>query len=116
MQIAISTRHGVLGSDQQAYIHAKAEKLTKYFDRLMSIEVAVEHTKNAWKIEIRASAEHKHDFFASETGVTPEAAMDLCEHKIEQQLRKYKERVQNHKGEATIGDATRELPDSSDPA
>ncbi len=76
MQIAISTRHGELRSDQQAYLRAKAEKLTKYFDRLMSIEVAVEHTKNAWKVEIRASAEHKHDFFASESGATPEAAMD----------------------------------------
>jgi putative sigma-54 modulation protein len=111
VQIAISTLHGVLGADQQAYLQAKAEKLTKYFDRLMSIEVAVDHTKNSWKVEIRASAEHKHDFFASETGATPETAMDLCEHKIEQQLRKYKDRVQNHKGEATIGDATPELPE-----
>ena len=112
MQIEISTLHGVLGQDQHAYIHAKAEKLTKYFARLMAIEVAVVHSKNAWKVEIRVSAEHKHDFFASETGVTPEAAMDQCEHKIEQQLRKYKEQFQNHKGEATVGDA---IPDLVEP-
>ena len=111
MQIEISTLHGVLGPEQHRYLQAKAEKLTKYFARLMAIEVAVDQTKNAWKVEIRVSAEHKHDFFASETGPTPEAAMDQCEHKIEQQLRKYKERVQNHKGDIAQGGTSPGSPD-----
>lgn len=101
MQIEISTRHGVLEPEQQAHVHEKAEKLVKYFGRLMAIEVAVDQAKHAWNVEIRASAEHKHDFCASESGPSPEAAMDQCVHKIEQQLRKYKDRVQNHKGEAS---------------
>jgi putative sigma-54 modulation protein len=100
VQIEIATRHGDLGSGQHAYLHEKAEKLVKYFDRIMAIEIAADHLKHAWKIEIRVSAEHKHDFFAAEDGPTPEAAMDQCVHKIENQLRKYKERVQNHKGDA----------------
>ena len=103
MQIEISIRHGVLDAAQHRYLHEKAEKLLKYFSRLMAIEVAVDHVKHAWEIEILVSAEHKHDFVARETGATPEAAMDACVHKIEQQLRKYKERVQHHKGEATVG-------------
>ena len=103
MQIEISIRHGALDAEQHRYLHDKAEKLLKYFSRLMAIEVAVDHVKHAWDIEILVSAEHKHDFVARETGATPEAAMDACVHKIEQQLRKYKERVQNHKGEATLG-------------
>jgi ribosome hibernation promoting factor len=111
VQIAISTRHGGLGPEQHSYLHDKAEKLLKYFGRLMAIEVAVDQTKNAWSVEIRVSAEHKHDFFASETGSSAEAAMDQCVHKIEQQLRKYKERVQNHKGDATLGGTTPLAPD-----
>ena len=103
MQIEISTRHGGLGAEQQRYLHDKAEKLLKYFGRLMAIEVAVDHIKHAWDVEILVSAEHKHDFVASEEGPTPEAAMDQCVHKIEQQLRRYKERVQNHKGDVTLG-------------
>ena len=99
MQIEISTRHGELSAEQQNYLHDKAEKLQKYFDRLMSIEVAVDHVKHAWDIEILVSAEHKHDFVAHESGATPEAAMDACIHKIENQLRRYKERVQHHKGD-----------------
>lgn len=106
MQIEISTRHGGLDAGQQRYLHDKAEKLQKYFERLMSIEVAVDHLKHAWDIEILVSAEHKHDFVARESGATPEAAMDACVHKIEQQLRRYKERVQHHKGDVPHGGLT----------
>ncbi len=117
MQIEISIRHGALDAEQHRYLHEKAEKLLKYFSRLMAIEVAVDHVKHAWEIEILVSAEHKHDFVARESGATPEAAMDACVHKIEQQLRKYKERVQNHKGEATLGGSSfleSESPQSSE--
>jgi putative sigma-54 modulation protein len=103
VQIEISTRHGGLNAEQQRYLHDKAEKLLKYFARLMAIEVAVDHVKHAWEVEILVSAEHKHDFVARESGSTPEAAMDVCVHKIEQQLRRYKERVQSHKGDVTAG-------------
>jgi putative sigma-54 modulation protein len=103
VQIEISTRHGGLNADQQRYLHDKAEKLLKYFARLMAIEVAVDHLKHAWEVEILVSAEHKHDFVARESGSTPEAAMDVCVHKIEHQLRRYKERVQHHKGDVTHG-------------
>ena len=103
MQIAISTRHGALEPEQQRYLHDKAEKLLKYFGRLMAIEVAVDHGKHGWEVEILVSAEHKHDFVARESGSTPEAAMDQCVHKIEHQLRRYKEKVQHHKGDVTHG-------------
>jgi putative sigma-54 modulation protein len=120
VQIEISTRHGGLGPEQQGYLRDKAEKLLKYFGRLMAIEVAVDHIKHAWQVEIRVSAEHKHDFFASEEGVTPEAAMDQCVHKIENQLRRYKERVQNHKGDMSLGEASpllsSDLPEPPEPA
>jgi putative sigma-54 modulation protein len=102
VHIEISNRHGSLNPEQQAYIHEKAEKLLKYFGRIMSIEVAVDHVKHVWQVEILVSAEHKHDFVAKEEGPNPHTAMDLCVHKIEQQLRRYKERVQDHKGDPSI--------------
>jgi len=115
VQIEISTRHGVLGLEQQSYLRDKAEKLLKYFGRLMAIEVAVEQIKHAWQVEIKVSAEHKHDFFASEQGMTPEVAMDQCVHKIEHQLRRYKERVQNHKGDVALGEVAPPSPDLPEP-
>jgi putative sigma-54 modulation protein len=116
VQIEISSRHGGLGSDQQRHIHDKAEKLLKYFGRLMAIEVAVDHGKHGWEVEILVSAEHKHDFVAKELGSTPEAAADVCVHKIEQQLRRYKEKVQNHKGDVTHAGPSPRSHESHGPA
>ena len=115
MQIGISTRHGSLTADEQAYLHEKAEKLLKYFGRLMSIQVEVDHRKNHWWLEIFATAEHKHDFVGREEGTSPEAAMDRCVHKIEQQLRKYKQRVQEHRDELPQGGTSPTSPDLPQP-
>lgn len=115
MQVEISTRHGDLNPEQQLYVRDKAEKLRKYFGRLMAIEVAVDQGKQAWEVEIRVSAEHKHDFVAREVAPTPETAMDLCVHKIENQLRRYKEKVQNHKGEVSQGGSSPRSEDESSP-
>lgn len=106
MHIEIASRHGSLGPKQQDYLHEKAEKLTRIFGRLMAIEVEVEHRKHDCMVEIAVSAEHKHDFVAREEAATPEAAMDQCVHKIEHQLRRYKERIQHHKGDVPQGGAS----------
>ena len=115
MQIAISTRHGNLDAEQQAYLQEKAEKLRKYFGRLMAIEVEADHHKNGWLIEVFVSAEHKHDFVAREEAPTPQAAMDLCLHKVEQQLRRYKEKVQDHRDAVPHGGTSVTRPDLPEP-
>ncbi len=103
MHIEITARHGSLEPEQTTHIHDKAQKLLKYFDRLMAIEVEVDFRKNDCQVEVFVSAEHKHDFLARESADTPEAAMDVCVHKVEQQLRRYKERIQHHKGDLPQG-------------
>jgi putative sigma-54 modulation protein len=117
VQISISARHGSLEPEQQAYLREKAEKLQKYFARIMAIEVQADHRKNGWQVEVQVSAEHKHDFVAHEEATTPEAAMDLCVHKVEQQLRKYKDKVQDHRDAVPHGGTSPTRPDlpGSDP-
>ncbi|GAC1464934.1 MAG: hypothetical protein NVSMB9_04090 [Isosphaeraceae bacterium] len=118
MQIEITTLHGGLSAEQHDYLKEKAEKIQKYFGRLMAIDVVADHLKHAWNVEILVSAEHKHDIFASVEAPTAEAAMDQCVHKIEHQLRKYKERIQNHKGEIPqggTGPLVFDLPEPPDP-
>ncbi|QEH36082.1 Sigma 54 modulation protein / S30EA ribosomal protein [Aquisphaera giovannonii] len=115
MQIEISTRHGELTAEQHRHLHEKSEKLLKYFGRLMAVEVAANHAKQLWEVEILVSAEHKHDFVASDVGPTPEAAMDLCVHKVENQLRRYKEKVQKHKGDASQGGVPPRSSDQAEP-
>jgi putative sigma-54 modulation protein len=100
VQVSISTRHGHLSEATQDKIRAKCEKLGRIFDRLMSIEVTVDLSDTAKpKVDVNVSAEHKHDFVAHDQGESLLASLDACVTKIEQQLRKYKEKVQErHRG------------------
>ena len=97
MQIKISTRHGHLSEDTQAYIRSKADKLPHFFPRLMMIEVLVDLQEDNKFVEFLVSAEHKHDFVASERNKDLLAAIDLVFDKLVSQVRKYKEKVQDHR-------------------
>ncbi len=97
MQIKISARRGHLGDDSQAFIRDKAQKLLHYFERLMMIEVLVDWKENECVVEFLVSAEHKHDFVASERHKDMHAAVDLVLDKLERQVRKYKEKIQDHR-------------------
>jgi putative sigma-54 modulation protein len=95
VQIQISTRHGQLSDASQAKITAKAEKLTRIFDRLTAIEIVVDLTDETLpRVEFIMSAEHKHDFVAHDQSDNLMGSVDTVVHRLEQQLRKYKERVQ----------------------
>lgn len=98
MQVNVSARHGHLKQEDQQIIVEKAEKLRRYFDRINSIAVTVDLGKlEQPDVEINVSAEHAPDFVASSTAATVGAALDSALQKVEQQLRKYKERVTEHK-------------------
>ena len=95
MQIKVSTRHGQLSEASQEKISAKAEKLTRIFERLTAIEVIVDLSDETNpKVDLKVAAEHKHDFVAHDQSETLMASLDSAIEKMEQQLRKYKEKVQ----------------------
>ena len=97
MQINLSVRHGHLSEASQEKVVAKFEKLNRIFERLTSIEVTVDlQDEESPAVDVKASAEHKHAFVASDTSPTLMAAVDAVLHKLEQQLRKYKEKIQDH--------------------
>jgi putative sigma-54 modulation protein len=94
VEIKIATRHGHLSSATQAKIMAKVGRLSKYFERLAAIEVTIdlEHETTP-AVDIRVDAEHKHDFVATEQSGDLWRSVDGAVQKLEQQLRKYKEKV-----------------------
>ena len=97
MQIKISARHGHLADATQDFIREKAEKLLRYFERLTSIEVTVDLKNDLKVVEFLVSAEHKHDFVATEVNSDILAAVDLVMNKLERQLSRYKEKIQDHR-------------------
>jgi len=95
VQIKISTRHGHLSDASQEKISAKVEKMSRIFERLTSISVTVdlEHDERP-QVALEVSAEHKHDFVASVSSDNLWSSLESAIHKVEQQLRKYKEKIQ----------------------
>jgi putative sigma-54 modulation protein len=95
VQIQVSTRHGQLSEASRQKISAKVEKLTRIFDRLTAIAVVVDLTDEAMpKVDLQVSAEHKHDFVAHDQSESLMGSVDGAVQRMEQQLRKYKEKVQ----------------------
>lgn len=96
MQVAISCKHGSLNKEQLDYVTRKSEKLLTYFERVTAITVAFIFEKERVKVEILVDAEHKHNFVALEESADAIATFDQSLHKMEQQIRKYKEKIQDH--------------------
>ena len=105
MQIKISARHGHLSDETKTHINDKAGKLLHYFPRIMMIEVLVDLQDDNKFVEFLVSAEHKHDFVASDRHKDLLTAVDLVLTKLESQVRKYKEKVQDHRRNHSTGEA-----------
>ena len=115
MQIKITVRHGHLAEEVQEHIREKAGKLLHFFQRLMMIEVLVDMKENECIVEFLVSAEHKHDFVATERSKDLLAAVDLVMHKLEQQIRKYKEKIQDHRRTPSTGQVNPPRDESRNP-
>jgi putative sigma-54 modulation protein len=107
VQVKISVRHGHLSEANQAIIREKALKLPQLFERLTMIEVTVDVKKteeDKARVEFLVQAEHKHDFVAHDSHHDVIAAVDLALHKIQGQLRRYKEKIQDHRRTPSAGE------------
>lgn len=94
MQINISARHGYLSDATRSKVSAKVARLSRYFERLTSIDVTVDlEFQDSPTVDLRVSAEHKHDFVATDRASDLWRSINGAVQKIEQQLRKYKEKV-----------------------
>jgi putative sigma-54 modulation protein len=97
VQVPITCKHGQLTANQQEYITRKSEKLLTYFERVTAINVTVAFDNNHVRVEILVDAEHKHNFVANDLGDDVIPTFDQALHKMEQQIRKYKEKIQDHR-------------------
>ncbi len=94
MQINITTRHGHIGEETQERLTTKVEKLTRHFDRLTAIELVIDLQDNHKpRVDLLVDAEHKHDFRAHDQGDNLLTLVESVVHKMDQQLRKYKEKT-----------------------
>jgi putative sigma-54 modulation protein len=112
VQIKISTRHGHLSEEAQELIREKASKLLHFFDRLTMIEVTIDLKKEEEKrqVELVVQAEHKHDFVARESHPDVMGAVDAAVAKLEGQIRRYKDKIQDRRRTPPAGQVTGGAP------
>jgi putative sigma-54 modulation protein len=94
MQINISTRHGDLSDASKEKITQKVEKIQRFFDRLTSVDVTVDLSKaDEPNIEVVVKSERRDDFVASYQSNDMFGSLDQIVTKLEQQIKKHKERL-----------------------
>jgi putative sigma-54 modulation protein len=97
VRVAITCRHGSIGDDVRDLITSRSEKLLTYFERVTSIAVTVDFEKDRVNVELLVDAEHRHNFVSRDIGEDVLSTFDGALQKMEQQIRKYKEKLQDHR-------------------
>ena len=97
MEVKVNARDGELTDAVKETIESKVSKLPRFLERTTAIQVIADLKHDEPKVEIILSAEGASDFFASDSGANVLAALDTTIAKMEQQLRKYKEKITAHR-------------------
>lgn len=98
MQINISTRHGHISAATQEKLTAKLERLPRFLDRVTAVNLTLnlEHEETP-DVELSVSVERAEDFVANDRSESLMGSVDAVIHKVEQQLRRHKEKLTNHR-------------------
>ena len=99
MNVTISTRHGNVSEQTQAHLESKVEKLGRNFDSVTGVDILID-LANREKPNLSVTVKQKNiaDAYATIDNTELLTAMDLALDKLEQQLRKAKEKkIDEHK-------------------
>ncbi|MCK4660344.1 MAG: ribosome-associated translation inhibitor RaiA [Phycisphaerae bacterium] len=114
MQISVISRHVEVTDKVKDYAHEKVSKLPRFFDRVQSIDVIMDHDSGNFSVEILVRADRTDPFIARESGPDTFALIDVLTDKLGRQLRRHKERFRNRKHVADKIDHTEFLESESD--
>lgn len=97
MLVTVSARHMDVTPSLRTYAEEKANKLTKYYDRIQEIEVVMEAGKDSSRVEMIVNAEHNDVFIAHHDEGDAYTCIDGCVGKLERQLSEHKKKHRNRK-------------------
>lgn len=97
MQITVSGRHMTVDDAVQAYCLEKMGHLSRFYDRVSSVDVVLDAHAGSHYAEIIVHTDGTAPFVASEEQADMYAAIDLLRDKIERQLKRHKEKLRNRK-------------------
>ncbi len=98
MNITVNARHMEMSDALRAYSVDKAQKLQRYFDRITTIEIIIDMEGGQPTVEVVVAASHNSTFVGRHRGEDMYGCIDNAVHKVEEQLRRHKDKLRDHKG------------------
>jgi|TARA_Y100000294_G_C8460710_1_gene298479 putative sigma-54 modulation protein len=103
MQINVTSKNLEMTPTIEEYAQTKADKLTRFYDRIEQIEVKVEKTTHGFTAEIITDVEHHDNIVANCEDNDLHAAIDSCIDKSVRQLTDLKSKTRDHKHNTPTG-------------
>jgi putative sigma-54 modulation protein len=98
LNITVNARHMEITDAIRAYAQDKASKLDRYLGRIISAEIIIGLDGGSPMVEVVVTAPHNNKFVATHRGPDMYGCIDTAVHKVEEQLRRHKDKVRDHKG------------------
>ena len=103
MNLQISGHHLEVTPAIREYVTGKLERVTRHFDNVIDVNVILSVAKLKQKAEVTVHLPGK-DIFVEETGEDLYAAVDTLVDKLDRQVQKYKQKMQDHHRGEKIAD------------
>jgi putative sigma-54 modulation protein len=118
VKIVITGRHVGVTESMKTYAREKLEKLERVFDRATLARVTMDMDHDSHLVEIVLDVTRGVSLVGKAEAPDMYAALDLAEHKLGQQLRRFKQRLtDHHRGErapaASASDGAAEPADAA---
>ena len=97
MEFKISGRHMEITPAIHDYARKKTGRLSKYFDRIQSIETVVQKRDRHFEVEVICDIEHHPPLVATLKTEDLYVAIDQVTDIMERQLTDHKKKLRNHK-------------------
>ena len=104
MQVKVTARHVNLSDKFKAHVDDMIERTLTCFPRIESIHVIIDKQKLSQLAEINVQASDHIRIDAKSQGETKYAAFDSAMGKVEIQMRRQRDRVQEHHSHAGLGE------------
>lgn len=101
MEITISGRHMEITEAIHNFATEKVSKLTRYYDRIPSIEVVIEKGGQAHEVEVIVHVERSDPHVVTISGQDVYACIDQAVDKLERKLTDHKEKLRNRKHQSS---------------
>jgi putative sigma-54 modulation protein len=112
MPIEITVRHAHAMDDMQPYARAKAEALMEEFPRVESLHVIMDLEKERHMAEILVQGRNHIRVGGKATTDNMRASLDAAADKVERQLRRLRDKIQDHKLAMKLEEEAHDRPET----